>query len=215
MPRLDLNFAVFLTSIGRTDLAIEKESVDLNVPRPIAGGDDSEYHVSRNFTYFTRIVYNVARMSNIYARIKKKKDWGLEPEFMQLNPSFNTWMNDLPADLSVTLASDGSPPWLSSPFIGNMHSYYYLTLILLHRPQLTFLDPNAPGGQWKHNMMICYESAKALCRLQEAVLDSFGLTGLHCMQRGYSFTVFCGLSCIVIHLVGLRLLNMYSSILAI
>ncbi|RSL92806.1 hypothetical protein CDV31_014983 [Fusarium ambrosium] len=84
-----------------------------------------------------------------------------------------------------------------------MHAYYYLALILFHRPILSFLDPNAPDGQWKRHMMICYSSAKALCRLQEATLGTFGLTGLQCMQRGFSFSLYSGLSCIVIHLVAI------------
>ncbi|KAK1706026.1 hypothetical protein BDP67DRAFT_548236 [Colletotrichum lupini] len=189
---------------GRTDLAVELDSIDFSVPRPIPGGDDSEYHITRNFTYFARIVRNVSRMNTAYGHLKKKKtkDWGVDPEFVQLNPALNAWLNDLPADLSVTFPPDGSPPWLSSPYIGNLHSYYYLTLILLHRPQLNFLDPNAQDGQWKQHMMICYSSAKALCRLQEAVLNSFGFPGLQCMLRGFSFTVYCGLCCIVLHLVA-------------
>jgi hypothetical protein len=141
-------------------------------------------------------------MNTVYARIKKKKEWGIDPDFIQLNPTLNAWLSDLPSDLAVTFNPDGSAPWLSSPFIGNLHSYYYLTLILLHRPQLAFLGNNGIDGQWKQHMMICYQSAKALCRLQEGVLNSFGLTGMQCMQRGFSFTVYCGLSCIVLHLVS-------------
>jgi hypothetical protein len=141
-------------------------------------------------------------MNTVYARIKKKKEWGIDPEFLQLYPSITAWLGELPADLSVTFPSDGSPPWLSSPFVGNLHSYYYLTLILLHRPQLGFLDPNGADGQWRRIIMICNRSARSLCRLQEAVLNTSGLTGLQCMQRGFSFTVYCGLSCIVLHLVS-------------
>lgn len=141
-------------------------------------------------------------MSKVYARLRKRKDWGIDPEFQQLSQSFNAWLTELPADLAITFPADGSPPWVPSHFLGNMHAYYYLTLILFHRPQLSFLDPNAPDGQWKRHMMICYNSAKALCRLQEATINAFGLTGLQCMQRGYSFVVYAGLSCIVIHLVG-------------
>ena len=183
-------------------MAVKLDSVDFDGPRPIPGGDDSEYQSSRNFTYFARVVRNVAKMSSVYARLRKKKDWGIDPEFQQLDRGFNTWMAELPPDLAISFPPDGSPPWIPSHFIGNMLSYYNLTLILLHRPQLSFLDPNSPDGQWKHHMMICYGAAKTLCRLQEATLNTFGLTGLQCMQRGYSFTVYAGLSCIVLHLVG-------------
>lgn len=140
-------------------------------------------------------------MTRVYGRIKKTKDWGIDPEFVQLNPSFHSWLNEVPADLTVTYPPDGSAPWLPSPFIGNLHSYYYLSILLLHRPQLNFLQPNAPDGQWKKHMVVCYNSAKILCRLQEAVLQAFGLNGLQCMQRGINFTIYAVLTSIVIHLV--------------
>lgn len=184
---------------------MDVDSVDLSVQRPIPGLDDAEFHVTRNFTYFTRVVRNVRRMNNVYAQIKKKKDWGLDPDFVQLNPSFETWMSDLPADLQITFPPDGSPPWLPSHFIGNLHSYYYLGIIMLHRPQLTFSEPSGADGAWKHHMMICYSSAKLLCRLQEAIMQSFGVTGLLSMQRGINFTIYCILTCTVLHLVRIHL----------
>ncbi|KKO97489.1 hypothetical protein THAR02_10410 [Trichoderma harzianum] len=191
------------TPQGRYNLAVDIDSVDFNVPKPIPGGDDAEYHVSRNFTYFARNVRNIARITSIYVRLRKRKDWGVDPEFQQMDQHFNAFLAELPADLSVTFPPDGSAPWLPSPFLGNLHSYYYLTLILFHRPQLSFLDPTTQEAQWKHHMMICYNSARALCRLQEAVVNSFGTMGLQCMQRGFSFTVYAGLSCIVLHLVAI------------
>lgn len=190
---------------GRLDLAVTLDSVDFGVPGSIPGIDDSEYHTSRSFTFFARVVRNVSRMSSVYARLKmrKQKEWGLDPEFQQLKHGFTGYLAELPTDLTVSFPPDGSPPWLPSHFLGNMLSYYYLTVILAHRPQLQFADPNALDGLWKHQMMICYSAAKTLCRLQEAVYNSFGLTGLQSMQRGYSFTVYAGLSCIVLHLVKL------------
>ncbi|KAH8905965.1 hypothetical protein BR93DRAFT_880166 [Coniochaeta sp. PMI_546] len=188
---------------GRTDLQVEVESVDFGVPRPIPNGDESEYHVSRNFTYFARIVRNISRMNTIYARLKKTKEWGIDPEFVQLNPELHQWLNDLPPDMTVSYPADGSAPWLSSPFIGNLHSYYYLSLILFHRPQLAFLEPTGVDGQWKQHMLVCYNAAKMLCRLQEGVLQAYGLTGLQCMQRGINFTIYAILGCIVLHLVAL------------
>lgn len=177
------------------------DSIDFSIPPPVAGADDSEYHTCRNFTYFARVVRNVRKMSSVYRKVKKKKEWGIDPEMQQLNQGFNNFLTELPADLSVSFPPDGSPPWLPSPFLGNLLSYYYLTLILYHRPQLSFLDPGANAQEWKHHMMICYDSAKALCRLQEAIINVGGLEGLQCMQRGYSFTVYAGLSCILLHLV--------------
>ncbi|KAI9047644.1 hypothetical protein LZ554_008355 [Drepanopeziza brunnea f. sp. 'monogermtubi'] len=188
---------------GRQDLSVDMESLDLSVPKNVVGNDEAEFHITRNFAYFTKIVRNVRRMNNVYSRIKKKKEWGIDPHFVQLNPSFESWMNDLPADLQVTFPPDGTPPWIPSHFIGNLHSYYYLSIIMLHRPQLTFMEPTGIDGGWKHHMMICYSSAKLLCRLQEAILQSFGMTGLLSMQRGINFTIYCILTCTVLHLVAI------------
>ncbi|KAH6900648.1 hypothetical protein B0T10DRAFT_392605 [Thelonectria olida] len=191
------------TPQGRHDLSVSLESIDFNVPKPIPGCDDNEYQVSRNFTYFSRMVRSVSKMSKVYARLKRRKEWGIDPEFQQLNQFLTTWLTELPPDLSISFPSDNSPPWIPSHFLGNMHAYYYLTLILFHRPQLSFLDPSSPDGQWKRQMMTCYDSAKKLCRLQEATYHTFGLNGLQCMQRGYSFVIYSGLSCILIHLVAI------------
>lgn len=180
------------------------------MPRPILG-EDSEFHVTRNFTYFMRIIRNVRNMNGIYAKLKSRKEWGIEPEFVQLNPTLEAWLNDLPSDLQIDFPADGSLPWLPSHFIGNMHSYYHLSIILLHRPQLTFMEPSGVDGGWKKHMMICYSSAKILCKLQEALLQSFGLPGLLCMQRGINYTIYCVLTCTVLHLVFLTALHILCS----
>ncbi|KAK4691218.1 hypothetical protein P7C71_g5734, partial [Lecanoromycetidae sp. Uapishka_2] len=41
---------------GRTDMGVNPETVDLNIPRPLPGIDSSDYQVSRSFTYFVRKV---------------------------------------------------------------------------------------------------------------------------------------------------------------
>lgn len=177
------------------------DSVDFEVPQMAPGVDEHEYNTSRNFVYFARVVRNVRKLSSVYMRVKKKKDWGIDPEMQQLNQGFDSFLSELPADLSVNFPPDGSPPWIPSSFVGNVHSYFYLTLILYHRPRLSFLDPGANPREWKHHMVTCYDAAKALCRLQEAIINVSGLEGLQSMQRGYSFTVYAGLSCIILHLV--------------
>ncbi|SPO02284.1 related to Cutinase transcription factor 1 alpha [Cephalotrichum gorgonifer] len=188
---------------GRTDLAVGIDEVDFRIPQPVQGDDNEEYLVTRNFTYLARLVRNISRMNSVYARIKKKKDWGIDPEFVQLNPSLNSWLAELPADLTITFPPGTSPPWIPSAFVGNLHTYHYLSFILLHRPQLAFCDPAGADGKWRQHMMICYSSAKAICRLQEAVMDTFGLDGLGNMLRGFSFPVYCALSCVVLHLVAM------------
>lgn len=179
------------------------DSVDFTIPKRMPGADEFEYHVSRNFVYFVRIVRNIRMMSTTYARLRKRKDWGIDPEFQQLAKTITSYISDLPADLAIAFPADNSPPWLSSSFIGNLHAYHYLVIILYNRPQLSFLDPNTNRVEWKQHMLQSYNAAKALCRLQEAVVANFGLSGLQCMQRGFSFTVYAGLSCIVIHLVAI------------
>lgn len=51
-------------------------------------------------------------------------------------------------------------------------------------------------------MEVCYDSAKKMCRLQEAVFHAFGLSGLLCMQRGINFVIYSVLTCTMIHLVS-------------
>lgn len=183
-------------------MSVPFDSVDFDVPQRLSGSDESEYFISRNFTYFARVVRNVRRMSAAYVKVKKRKEWGIEPEMQQLAQGFESFLPELPPDLSVDFPPDGSPPWIPSTFVGNLHSYYYLTLILYNRPQLQFIDLTANPVQWKHHMMICYDSAKKLCRLQEAIYNTSGMEGLQNMQRGFSFTVYAGLSCICLHLVS-------------
>lgn len=180
---------------------MEVDSVDFRVPDPLPNGDESEYHASRNFTYMARIVRPIGRMNRVYSRIRKTKPWGIAPEFVKLNADFHCWLDELLADMNINYPPDGSTPWLPSAYLGNLHSYYHLSIILFHRPQLAFLDPLATDGQWKHHMLICYDAAKTLCKLQEAVLDGFGLTGLQCMLRGINFTIYAVLACVVLHLV--------------
>ncbi|KAI0021167.1 hypothetical protein F4780DRAFT_770386 [Xylariomycetidae sp. FL0641] len=188
---------------GRNDLSVDVDSLDLSMPRPIPGGDEMEHQITRNFTLFARVVGLVHRMNKVYSRIKKKKDWALDPDFVVINPQLSAWPNELPPDVCLSFPPDGSPPWLPSHFIGNLHSYYHLAVMMLHRPQLNFLEPMAADGQWKSHMMLSYSSAKALCRIQESMLQSFGLSGLQCMQRGISFTIYSILTCVVLHLVAL------------
>lgn len=201
MPRNLLKLLTLCTS-GRHDLAIAPDTVHTEPPQLTAGMDETEYNTTRNFTYLAQIVKNVRKMSKVYLKLRKKRDWGSDQLFQQLQANFDTFLENLPLDLNITLPPDGSTPWLPSAFVANMHSYHWLIQVLFHRPILSALDPNGSDGQWKQHMMICYSAAKNLCRLQEAIIDTFGLNGLQSMQRGFSFTVYAGLSCIVLHLVS-------------
>ena len=146
--------------------------------------DESEYQISRNFTYMVRTVRNVRTLNDVYVKIRKTKDWGSNPHLLNLNGSFSKWVEELPPDMQIHYPPDGSPPWLPSTFVGNMHCYYHLSVVLLHRPQLMKSSSFAAGGSWKQHMSICYQSAKYLCRIQEALLQTYDIDGLICMQRG-------------------------------
>lgn len=188
---------------GRTDLSIDPDTVDLTMPRSMPG-DEAEYQTTRNFTVFASCIAQSRKLSDVYSRIKKRgNDWGNAPELAKLNQPFDEWIGELSPDMQVSFPPDGTLPWLPSHFIGNLHTHHYLGIIILHRPQLARLQPNDVEGKWKHHMLICYNNAKLLCRLQESIYNNFGLIGFLSMQRGINYAIYCILTCTVIHLVAL------------
>ena len=176
--------------------------MDVRSDPPCSDLDEYEAAVCRRFAYFVRNARNIRLITDAFNKLKKKKDWGLEPDFIAYNADFNKWPEELPQDLQLTMRDDGSPPWLPTHFVGNMHSHYQLGIIMFHRPQLLASKSFATDSAWRHHMSLCYTSAKTLCRLQEAILDTFGLRGLLCMQRGINFTIYAILTCTMIHLVS-------------
>ena len=184
-------------------MGVDPETVDLEIQRPLPGIDSSDYQISRQFTYFARKVRTVRRMHDIKGSVRPgdQKDWVADPRFVSLNNTLDKWLEDLPRDLQVKFSDDETAPWLPSHFVGNIHSYYHLTVIMLHRPQLVHASAYTDGS-WKSHMAICYGSSKNMCRLQESVLQTFGLSGLLCMQRGINFVIYAVLTCTMIHLVG-------------
>ena len=183
-------------------MGVDPDSVDLRIQPLSAALNNDDHEVARQFTYLVRIVRNVRLMNDIYGRIKKRPNWGADPEFVRLNPSFTDWLSDLPRDLQLEYPADGSPPWIPTHYIGNLHTYYHLSIIMLHRPQLMFSGTFTADGSWKQHMALCYSSAKYLCRLQEALLHTFGQPGLLCMQRGINYTIYSVLTCAMLHLVN-------------
>ena len=61
-----------------------------------------------SFVYLARIVRIVAQMSTTYFCHKETK-WGVEPEFVRLASSLDSWLKSLPDDLLVAYPTDGSP----------------------------------------------------------------------------------------------------------
>ncbi|KAF2736632.1 hypothetical protein EJ04DRAFT_533529 [Polyplosphaeria fusca] len=188
---------------GRYDFGVSLDTVDMEMPKPTPGLDTAEFHVSRQFTYFLRIVKNINETTLMHARLKKKRpDWALDPEFVGHNAVWPAWVRELPEDMQIIYPADGAAPWIPSHYVANMHCYHYLGVIMHSRAQIHALS-DSYDGVWRQHMISCYEAAKKMCKLQEAILKTYGLPGLECMQRGISFTVYSVLTCTMLHLVAI------------
>lgn len=169
----------------------------------IGGLDQFEINQSKQYAYFVGNAHNIRNFVGAFHKLKKKQThWAADPKFFESNPFFADWLRSLPPELQINYPADNSPPWIPSHFVANMHSHFHLGIILLHRPQLVASKSFAAGGDWRIHLSLCYSSAKKLCRLQEAVLGYYGLSGLLFMQRGINFTIYCILVCTMLHLVS-------------
>ena len=189
---------------GRIDMGIDPETVDLTSQRPVPGIDSSDYQISRQFTYLVRKIFFVRKVHDLKGKMKDtpSNEWIHKPQFQTMGAMLDKWLEELPRDLQVAFPSDDAVPWLPNHFVGNMHAYYHLTRVMVHRPQLmdsaSYVD-----GSWKRHLAVCYDSSKKMCKLQEAILQTFGLTGLLCMQRGINFVIYSVLTCTMVHMVCL------------
>ena len=190
-----------LTWEGRSDLSVDPKTVDIGASPPGSDHDDYEKSISRSYAYFVRNARNIRLITDLSQKLKKKKDWGLDPEFVGYNQAFRQWPYELPPDLQLSLPPDGSVPHLASHFVGNMHTHWRLGIVMLRRPQLVAAKSFSDEA-WREQLSQCYTSSKVLCRLQEAILQQFGATGLLCMVRGINFTVYAILTCTMIHMVS-------------
>lgn len=171
------------------------------MPRPIAGQDPAECQIARQFIQYTRVARNVFGSALLLGKLRKKtSDWALDPAFIGHNADFSLWLRELPEDMQIIYPQDGSAPWIPSHQIANMHSYHCLSIVMHFRPQLHAVS-DSYDGIWKQHMITCYTAAKNLCKLQEAILKTYGMPGLLCMLRGISFHIYCVLTCTMLHLV--------------
>ncbi|TPR09586.1 hypothetical protein CAN33_0052210 [Aspergillus niger] len=111
---------------GRSDYGVDHETVNMSPTLDIRGLDQFELDRSRQYAYFVRNARHIRIIADIYHKIKKQKDWGANPKFVEKNPLFTDWLQSLPPDLQVNYPPDGSPPWIPSHFVGNMHSHCHL-----------------------------------------------------------------------------------------
>lgn len=172
------------------------------MPRPTPGQDPSEFQISRQFVQYIRIAKNVYLSALMYGKLRKKTaDWALDPSFVAHNADFSLWQRELPEDLQISYPPDNSAPWIPSHYIANLHSYQALAIVMHFRPQVNAVAESY-DGIWKQHMMTCYSAAKTMCKLQEAILKTYGMPGLLCMLRGMSFTIYAVLTCTMLHLVS-------------
>ncbi|RMZ90664.1 hypothetical protein DV736_g2111, partial [Chaetothyriales sp. CBS 134916] len=188
---------------GRNDMGVDPTTVDISPNPPHSDVDKFEAAISRQYAYFIRNARNIRLISDVSAKIKREKNWGLREELVAYNTTFHQWPKELPPDLSIAIAADGSKLILPSHFVGNMHTHYHLGIVMLRRPQFTAAKEFGKDSEWRKHMTVCYDSAKMLCRLQEAILSQFDLMGLMCMQRGINFTIYTILTCVMIHLIAI------------
>ncbi|KAJ4404378.1 hypothetical protein N0V91_005899 [Didymella pomorum] len=188
---------------GRYDYSVELDTVDFDMPRPTPGQDPAEFQISRQFIQYIRIAKNVYLSALMYGKLRKKTaDWALDPSFVAHNADFSLWQRELPDDLQISYPPDNSAPWIPSHYIANLHSYQALAIVMHFRPQVNAVAESY-DGIWKQHMMTCYSAAKTMCKLQEAILKTYGMPGLLCMLRGMSFTIYAVLTCTMLHLVAI------------
>jgi hypothetical protein len=186
---------------GRYDFGVDPDTVDYEMPRPVAGQDAAEFQTARQFVQYTRVARNVYMSALMFGKLRKKTpDWAMDPGFVSHNADFPVWLRELPEDMQIQYPQDGSAPWIPSHMIANMHAYHFLSIVMHFRPQLHAVS-DVYDGTWKQHMMTCYSAAKTMCKLQEAILKTYGMPGLLCMLRGISFHIYAVLTCTMLHLV--------------
>lgn len=188
--------------LGRSDFSIDIDTVQYTMPLPTNDIDAFEHLSSRRSTILAQNVRNIKQSNILWQTMKRyKKDWALDPAFVQHNEDLPVWAETLPNDFQLQYADDGSPPWLGADhFKAYVHVYHHLTVIMHHRPQLQALLAKGDPG-WKAQLDICLSSASLMCRTQEALYRDFQFHGLQFMIRGVNFTIYCVLTCMMLHLV--------------
>nr|POF07874.1 cutinase transcription factor 1 alpha [Quercus suber] len=189
---------------GRTDFAVELETVEASVPAPSPELDAFDHYTSRRFTYMAQTFRNVKVSNNLWQKTRRvRDDWALDPAFARQNERLQAWLKGLPRDFQLHYPDDGGPPFLGNDhFVAYVHIYHHLVVIMTHRPQLHTLLEKRDQGFAKH-LDVLLDSAMQMCRLQEALIRDFGMHGLQFMLRGINFTIYCVLTCTMLHLAAI------------
>lgn len=189
--------------LGRSDFSVDIDTVAYDFPLPTSDVDSFEHLTSRRSTILAQAVRNIKQSNDLWHTMRKyKKDWALDPSFVQHNEDLPMWAKTLPSDFQLQYPEDGSAPWLGGDhFMAYVHVYHHLTVIMHHRPQLQALLQKGDAG-WRGQLDICLSSASQMCRIQEALHRDFGFHGLQFMIRGVNFTIYCVLTCMMLHLVS-------------
>ena len=187
---------------GRTDYAIDLETVDFSVPSRRSDVDETEYQISRRTAYFALCVRTNKQSSTIWNQIRRyNKEWALDPMFVRQNDVIPALFRTLPSDMQIHFPEDEKPPYLGGDhYVAYLHCYHHIVVIIHHRAQFqTLLWKKDPA--FNKHLTICNDAASKICRLQEALLRDYGLHGLKFMQRGIGFSIYAVLICLVLQLV--------------
>lgn len=188
---------------GRSDYSVDIDTVDLNPSCPNSDIDDFEKMITRQFTFWVRNVRNIRAITQTYHKLKRKnKDWATDPQFVAYNQDFQRWPSEVPGDLNIMIPEDGSLPEVPSHYLGNMHCHYQLGIVMLYKPQLAASKDFMNDKMWKNIMFTCYNAAKRVCVIQEAVLKRYNMLGMAAIHRGLSFPIYAILTCVMVHLVS-------------
>jgi hypothetical protein len=189
-------------SQGRTNFSTLFEHLDIENKLVFPTMAQEECWVSFNFSHVMRSIKTVRITNANWAKLRKMSaQWASDPMFVENNRNIERWLHELPEHLRLEFKPDDSPPDIRDHFTPNMHMYHYLSVLLQHRPQLELLRPL--DVEWARQVGICYEAAKRMCCLQEAVRKEYGLLGLYKMLRGAHFTLYCLITCTMIHSIAL------------
>ncbi|KAL9060473.1 MAG: hypothetical protein Q9162_000646 [Coniocarpon cinnabarinum] len=188
---------------GRFDFSIDLNTVNLQVPTARPGLEYAEWSITRDQTFFVKLIHNVRMTAALYARVKQVNgDCSTDADFVKHNEDYMRLGRQFPQHLQVKYPEDGSPPSLPFHYMANLQAYHLLSLIMHYRPQLE-MNGRYDDQSWKDIMARCHDAATKICRLHEAVFQRFGPNGLLCMLRGINFAIYTILSCTLLHLVAI------------